>query len=99
MDNCVRLRCRSPFHYRYIFLDTKDYASIRLFAEVDIGVSHVKEMMKKGSPYRLIICSIRKKDHDKFREALKKLRNNVLLLGYRDYDKVCEDLKEVELIL
>lgn len=99
MDNCIRLRCLSPFHYRYIFVDTKDYASIRLFADADIGVSHVKEMMKRGSPYRLIVCYIRKKDLDKFQNALEKLRNNVLLMGYRDYDKVCGELKEAEALL
>ncbi|MBE5850306.1 MAG: hypothetical protein E7298_09135 [Lachnospiraceae bacterium] len=99
MDNFIRVRCFSPFHHRYIFVDTKDYVSIRLFAAADIGVSHIKEMLKRGSPYRLIVCHVRKKDLDKFYDALGKLRNNVMILGYKDYDKVCEKLKEGELIL
>ena len=99
MDNCIRLRCLSPFHHRYIFVDTKDYASIRLFAEADIGVSHVKEMRKRGSPYRLIACYVRKRDLDKFNDALIKLRNNILLLGYNDYNNICMKLNEAEVVL
>ncbi len=99
MDNCIRVRCFSPFHYRFIFVDTKDYVSIRVFAAADIGVSHVRELIKRGSPYRLIVCHVRKKDLDKFREALGKLRNNLMILGYRDYDEVCTELKEAETVL
>ena len=99
MNNYIRVGCFSPFHHRFIFVDTKDYVSIRLLAAADIGVSHVKEMMKRGSPYRLIVCHVRKKDLDKFYEVLKKLRNRILILGYKDYDKVCDDLKEAESIL
>ncbi len=96
MNNCIRVRCFSPFHYRFIFVDTKDHVSIRLLAAADIGVSRVKQMMKRGSPYRLIVCQVRKKDLDKFYEVIEKLRNSIMILGYRDYDKVCEKLKEAE---
>ena len=99
MDNCIRLRCLSPFHHKYIFVDTKDHASMRLFAEAGIGVSYVKEMMKRGSPYGLIVCHVRKRDLDKFNDALIKLRNNILLLGYNDYDKICMKLNEAEVVL
>ncbi len=99
MNNCIRIRCLSPFHYRFIFVDTKDFVFVRLLSGADICVSHVKEMMKRGSPYRLLVCNVRKKDLDKFSEILKSLRNNILILGYRDYDVVCSKLKEAESIL
>ncbi len=99
MNNGIRIRCFLPLHYCYIFADTEDYVSIRLFSAAGISVSHVKQMMKRGSPYRLIVCYVRKKDLDKFSDVLKRLRNNILLLGYKDYDEFCMSLKEAEAVL
>ena len=94
MDNCIRIRCYSPFHYRFIFVDTQECISARLFAEAGIRITHIKEMIKQGSPFRLVICSVRRKDIDKFGDVLETLKNNVMILGYRDYDSVCEMLRK-----
>ena len=93
MDNCVMVRCRSPFHYRFVFIDTREYVSARIFVEKGIKVSRIREMVRRDSPFRLIICSIRKKDLEKFEQALEIIRNRVLLLGYRDYETICDELK------
>ncbi len=93
MDNCVMVRCRSPFHYRFVFVDTKEYVSARIFVDKGIKVSRIREMERRDSPFRLIICSIRKKDLEKFVQALEVIKNSVLLLGYREYDTICDELK------
>ena len=94
MENCIRIRSISPFHNRYIFVDTKDYVSARVFAENDIRPSHIKEMVNPKTPFRLIICSIKKRDTEKFIGSLETLKNRILLLGYRDYDETCAMLQK-----
>ena len=99
MNNCIRVRCFLPFHNRYILVDTKDHVSMRLFSAARIRSFFFKEMSRRHSPYRLIICYVRKKDLNKLDELLEQLRNSILLLGYKDYDKVCNKLKEAERVL
>ncbi len=96
MDNCIRLRCLSPFHYRFVYVDTREHISARVFNNSGLRVHRVKEMKQSGSPFRLIICSVRRRDFGKFAEALSNLYNCALLLGYRDYGDICMLLKQAE---
>ena len=96
MDNCIRVRCFSPFHYRFIFLDTPEYVSANIFASIGLRLWNIKEMKKEGSRFHLIICNIRKRDLGRFHAALEQLKNNILLLGYRDYEDACVMLKNAE---
>ena len=50
------------------------------------------EFEKEGSPYRIIMCKVMKRDAERFEEALRKLKNKMLIMGYKDYDKVCSDI-------
>ena len=50
------------------------------------------EFEKEGSPYRIIMCRVLKRDVGRFEEALEKLKDKMLIMGYRDYDKVCADI-------
>ncbi|MCR4740357.1 MAG: hypothetical protein K5886_08905 [Lachnospiraceae bacterium] len=92
MDNCIRIKSRSPFHYRFVFVDTHDHISFGIFTRNGLRIKKVKELVRDGSPFRLIICSIRKRDLGRFKEALDVLKRNALLLGYRDYDDMCKML-------
>ena len=38
------------------------------------------------------MCRVFKRDVGRFEEALEKLKDKMLILGYRDYDKVCADI-------
>ncbi len=96
MDNCVQLNTLWPFHYRFIYVDIKDHVSWRVFKACGIRVRSMKEMEKEGSPFRLMVCSIKKKDREKLADALEQLRNSIMLMGYRDYDKMCGLLKAAE---
>jgi hypothetical protein len=81
---------------KYIYVDTEDHLSERIFANSGIGLSHVKEMIKEDCPFRLIVCWIRKKDAGRFHAGLEKLRNSVLICGYKGYDEICDLLKKAE---
>ncbi len=99
MDNCIQVRCYLPFHYRFIYVDTDQHVSARIFGSSGIRIRKSKEMSGKGSPFRLIVCYIRKKDLNGFSEGLERLRNSILLLGYKGYDELCNELKQAEKLL
>ena len=97
MDNCIQLKSISPFHHRFMYIDTEEHISVRLFASLGIRMRRAKVMCRPGSPFHLIACYIRKRDTEKFIGALSRLRDNAMILGYRDYEKMCKLLKEAEI--
>ena len=44
------------------------------------------------SPYCIIFCKVFKRDVQRFEDALEKLKDKMLLLGYRDYADVCNEI-------
>jgi hypothetical protein len=50
------------------------------------------EMARENSPYCIIFCKVLKKDAERFEEALGKLEDKMLLLGYRDYPNACSEI-------
>ena len=95
MDNCIRIRSWSPFHFRVIIIDTKEYVSTRILTNYGIRPWNIKRMSNSSTPFRLVECSIRKKDVEKFIEALEGIRNSILVMGYRDYDQMCDKLNMI----
>jgi hypothetical protein len=79
-----------------MYVDTKDHLSERILSDERIPVSRRQEMVKEDSPFRLLICNIRKKDLERFYNVLETLRNNILICGYRGYDEVCELLNSIK---
>lgn len=92
MTNYLKLHDCSLFFNRYIFVDVEVLLHNRLFAEDGIMIKNKKIMTKEDSLFRLISCSVKKRDAAKFAESMKELRNRMLLLGYRGYDEICEML-------
>ncbi len=93
MVNYLKLDCFSLFRSKFVFVDTADFISANLLKDSGIFVKRVRVMKKKDSPYRLILCKIRKKDELNFIAALGKLRDMALIMGYQDYDCICEKLR------
>ncbi len=90
--NFLKLDHRSFFRSKFIFVDTEDYLSAKLLKEAGIIVRHVRVMTKKGSPYRLVICKIRRRHEGTFVKVMEELRNRLILLGYTGYDAICDRL-------
>ena len=42
-----------------------------------------------------MFCKVRKRDAECFEEAIGKLKNKMLLLGYRDYPDVCSEIEKM----
>ena len=94
MKNYVRLSCCSLFNYQYAFIDTAERLYVKILAENGIRIKNCMTYFKEGSKLRLIICKIRKCDALRFEELIGTVRNKALLLGYNDYDDLCELLTE-----
>ena len=53
------------------------------------------EYVKENSPYHVIFCKIRKRDEKKFLDALSEMYDKMLLMGYKDYQEVCDNFIRV----
>ena len=92
--NYIKVNCRLPFSCSYVFVDTVDHIFKRIMSRNNIKLSWVKEYVSEGIPYRLISCCVKKKDEKSFCEAVEQIRNSALLLGYKNYDSICQMLNQ-----
>ena len=76
----------------YAYVDHFSYLADNLFVQEKVRVKFKGEFEKEGSPYRIIMCRVSKRDTERFEEALEKLKNKMLVMGYRDYDQVCSNI-------
>ena len=76
----------------YAYVDHSSYQADRLLAQNKVRVKFKGEFAKAESPYCIILCTVKKKDTGRFEEALEKLNNKMLLLGYREYPDVCSEI-------
>ncbi len=94
--NYLKLNMVSLRYVCYFFVDTKECLYERVFPEKGIRIRIMKEFVKEGSPYRLVLCKVKKKLEEDFRALLPEIGKRALLLGYRDYADTCMMLKEFE---
>ncbi len=99
MKNYLMFKDFSIFFQKYIFVDVEELLYERLLRDAGVRIKEAWEYAKKGSSLKLIICRIPKKDREKFESAVGRIRNNALLMGYRDYDETCQKLQDLENIL
>lgn len=92
--NFVPLQGFSIFHNHYAYIDMSDnYKADLVF--VENGLRHIKfigDYAHKTIPYSVILCKVRKKDDNLFRECMEKLKDKMLILGNTDYQEFCENL-------
>ena len=80
-------------HFSYAYIDLNNYLADDIFLEKNIEVKFLREMIRGDSPYRIVICKIKREDGEAFEEALKLLEDKMLLLGHSDYLAVCAELE------
>ena len=95
MKNYWRMRAFSILSVPYAYVDHSSYQADGLLARNKVRVKFKGEFGKAESPYCIILCKVRKKDTERFEEALEKLNNKMLLLGYRDYPDVCSEITKM----
>lgn len=96
MNNYIDLHSFSLRYKHYVFIDTEKYFYKQIFSEREIKVKALKEMMRDGFPYRLILCKVLKRDEKIFINALEQIQRKALLVGYRGYTDMCEMLLSCE---
>ena len=95
MKNYWRMKDFSIFSVPYAYVDHSSYQADRLFVQNRVRMKFKGEYAKTESPYCIVFCKVRKKDTERFEEALEKLKNKMLLLGYRDYPDVCKEIAKM----
>lgn len=80
------------FTVPYAYVDHSSYQADSLLVRCKVKVKYQKEMVRENSAYCIIFCKVLKRDTQRFEEALEKLKDKMLLLGYRNYAKECEEI-------
>lgn len=78
----------------FAFVDTDQHLADQLFIKHKVRVNFGQEYAMPDTPYRVIMCSITKKDVSGFLAALKELENKMILMGHVDYSEFCTGLKK-----
>jgi hypothetical protein len=95
MKNYWRMRNFSLFSVPYAYVDHSSYLADQLFVQNKVTMRFKGEMVREDSPYCIVFCKVLKKDVERFEEALGKLTDKLLLLGYRDYPNACSEIAKM----
>ena len=95
MKNYWRMGDFSIFSVPYAYVDHSSYLADSLFVQNKVRMKFKGECVKAESPYRIVFCKVRKKDAERFEEALGKLESKMLLFGYRDYPDICSEITKM----
>lgn len=95
MKNYWRMSDFSIFSVPYAYVDYSSYLADGLFVQNKVRMKFKGEMAKDDSPYCIVFCKVLKKDVERFEEALGRLKDKMLLLGYRDYLDACSEISKM----
>ena len=85
----IHLERFSLLYCYYAIVDVSDYYADQLFIRHQVTVRFGSEYAHPDAPYRIIFCKVRKKDEQRFLDALQELPNKMLLCGHPDYPAFC----------
>ena len=94
MKNFLRLDGLSILSVQYMYIDYKDYLADSLLAQNHVSVRFENEFSRDDSPYRIILCKVRKKDTAGFEKSMELLCNKMLLFEHSDYMGFCNNIME-----
>ena len=78
-----------PFRKLYAYMDAADsYRAPALFQKYGLRVRFRQEWHSPEGRYRIVFCSVPKKQTATFAQAMTELPRRMLLLGYEDYEEV-----------
>lgn len=79
----------TPFRKLYAYMDTADiYRADELFRKYRIRIRFKKEWQSPEGRYRMVFCSVPKKQAALFERAMEELPKRMMILGYDDYEEV-----------
>ena len=78
-----------PFRKLYAYMDTADiYRADDLFRKYRIRVKFKREWESPEGKYRVVFCSVPKRQAHLFEQAMDELPKKMMTLGYDDYEEV-----------
>lgn len=95
MKNYWKVDSISLLSASYFYVDCESYLADQLFIQNKVKVRFMEEMGRDDSKYRIIFCKVRKKDKEHFEEAITKLKDKMLLMGYTDYIDECDEVNQM----
>ena len=92
-----------PFRKMFAYMDASDhYRADELLRKYKLKVKFKNEWSSTDGRYRMIFCSVPKKQAQLFKEAMAEMPGRMLLLGYDDYSeywtKMIESLGDSEVL-
>ena len=100
--NYFILNNKSLFNrYTYlVYLDALGYSADRIFSKNGMSkIKFMREYYQLNKPYIVVTCKIKTKELDIFNKCMEELKNNLLIMGYRDYEDYCIEFKEKVMIM
>lgn len=78
-----------PFRKLFAYMDTADiYRADDLFRKYRVKVRFKREWQSPDGRYRIVFCSLPKKQVPLFERAMDELPKRLMILGYDDYEEV-----------
>lgn len=77
-----------PFRKMFAYMDASDhYRADELFHRYSLKVKFKNEWRAPNNRYRMVFCTVPKKQVALFKEAMVEMSDRMLLLGYDDYSE------------
>ena len=92
VNNYIKCRKSSAIYSYYMYVDTWERKGDRIFDDYNLKLKLTDDIDDGIDIYQLVDVRVRKKDEEKFLEALSKLPNRMLLTGFPDYNDYCSGI-------
>ena len=77
-----------PFRKMFAYMDASDhYRADELLRKYKLRVKFKNEWYAPNNRYRMIFCTVSKKQAQLFKEAMAEMPGRMILLGYEDYSE------------
>ena len=88
----------TPFRKMFAYMDTADiYRADELFRKYRVKIRFKKEWQSPDGRYRVVFCSVPKKQVPLSEKAMEELPKRMMILGYDDYEECwCKTIKPAE---
>lgn len=92
--NCIKLNKPSLLQTHFAYIDNQKHFADDIFARRQANVKVTSEFEKPGTPYVIVICKVPNRKVRAFLGAMQELPRRMLVCGYPDYTKFCNDFWE-----
>ena len=77
---------KTYFSLLYAYLDAEDNLAAGVFAKHGLRVKLIHTLVRENEEYILVQVKVRRRDREKFPDAMEDLKRKMLICGHRDYE-------------